>query len=1259
MEPQDRRSSPRRPIKLAAQLSLGRHNWSCQIADFCAEGLFIRYSTDTGRQLDSVLEREPTPHDFDLMFQEPDSAREHRMRVRRVRAINGAMGVVFSQISTTTIDAMLRLCGSSGEQDASVLRSGSDRGQFILRQCTRAIVQHIEPLMTECFKTLESELQNAATVAISDQVANEMMDAVAQIRARQRPLWHQMVIALESPVKAGRQAAGAAQELSLVDKGEFEDWLTLKVMVTKAETQYRGELLQLRMRLDKLGVINSTGQQNPLGPVLVCDAFRHALEILRFSRAVEKICLRTFEQVVLKTLGELYAELNQLLVRQGILPDLDLSRYLADRKSGKEAGAPVKNPKKPEEKAEAPAEKSPGPQELTTAAPETKPRPGSVAGDSSRTFHQHQLQAQSAFATVRNLLGTLQSGRMQAAEPTFQVAANPLSSGELQRELQGLQVDEARQEAPPEEGLRSRILAQIRSAGDRGLNEEQQASLDVVDRFFGSMLHSPRLGEAARDQLRRLEVPVFKVVLRDPQFFEDEENPVRAVMNRVAELGVKGGRMSSVIQRRVEGLVQRLNTEFEQDTQVFGDVLGELDEMIERQNLVYRRNVERVTAAAEGAQKVEDAKFAVAAEIDRRLSGRKVPKAMISLINGGWRDLLSLTWIRQGADSTLWQDYLSVLDTLLGLGDDPTVPVNLAELLRTIQEGLASISSNHMPSGHIRDELKKFLVGRHDGSQEMIEMPARSESGASAPVGMSEMQQRSLQRWISRAQRLQVGDWLRYQEDPANPQYMRLVWVARELTRFVFVNHQGMKVVERDVTTLAQQLQQGLIVPDPNYDRPIVDESIDRMVKTVYDQLSWASSHDELTGLATRREFERELDRYLERCGHEGDTTLAWIDLRQFRLLNDTAGSAAGDEVLQQVAKRLRGHVGADGSVARLGGDEFAILVPTADAESTLYTLIHEIEGMQPMYGGRTYEISASVGCAASSAVLSSGDRWLKAASEACRLAKRQGNGRIDWVKVAADEQFQRERIAAKIASMGNPDEERILLRAQKIIPLHGETRMGTQYEALISMYDDNGELISTGEFVRMAERYNRMQAVDRWVVGHVLDWLRSRPPGLERNGGVCINLSGHSLNDEELLEFIYHRLSERDAPIERMWFEITEAAAINNLHGVIDFVQELKELGCRFCLGNFGTGATAYEFLRNLPVDLIKIDGSFIRNIHHNETDRVMVRSMVEMAHFMGREVIASQIEDKAALDILRELGVDYGQGYIIEKPKLLSSMD
>src|SRR5690554_3347348 len=438
MDPKDRRSSSRRPIKLAAQIDFGSgESWPCQIADFCAEGLFIRYSGGTSRKLDRAL-AENNPSELIVRFRSPDGVHRFELHVSIARRIDGAIGVSFTRPNPKAVDAMLRQCGGSRNQDRSSLRAPSERVQFVLHQSAKAVVQCIEPLVETCLKETIEKLKQAAQKASNDQQANEYMDASGQVSARQRIIWHQMARNLESPLKPAPKGFPGS-ELSVVDKGEFEDWLTIRVMVTKADTQYRGDLLQLKLRLDKLGIANRTGHHNPLGPALVCEAFHHALLQLKASREVEKICLKTFEQTVLKQLAPLYRELNNILIRHGVLPDLDLSKYLSEQAPPKSELTPAPKDTRPEEtragRPAQPAEESHG----TTTSRALKSR---LSGE----FRGYAQAAQTAFSTVRNLLTTLQTSRVARGESPredFAPNARPLSTGELHRELQELQLRSA------------------------------------------------------------------------------------------------------------------------------------------------------------------------------------------------------------------------------------------------------------------------------------------------------------------------------------------------------------------------------------------------------------------------------------------------------------------------------------------------------------------------------------------------------------------------------------------------------------------------------------------------------------------------------------------------------------------------------------------------------------------------------------------------------------------------------------------------
>ena len=479
------------------------------------------------------------------------------------------------------------------------------------------------------------------------------------------------------------------------------------------------------------------------------------------------------------------------------------------------------------------------------------------------------------------------------------------------------------------------------------------------------------------------------------------------------------------------------------------------------------------------------------------------------------------------------------------------------------------------------------------------------------------------------------------------------MWVARDFQRLVFVNHQGMRVVELGLDALAEKMRQGHIVLDPHYQRPLVDEGLDRMVRKVYDQLARAASHDELTGLLERREFERQLDQQLARW--QSPRTLLRFELRNFSEFNDSAGDQAGIAMLQRVAAILGAELDDATPMTRLAAADFALLLPAEQAKVLAHKLVQKISAEPFQLRDKAFTLELGAVLVPQLESLVSPERWLQAAEQSLR--QNQQGGIVEY-SPAPEEQMQQQQIAQKMSDLQGSLQERLLLRCQKILPLHPQARVLAQYDVLVSIYDDDDNLVAGKDFMRLAERYDQIQALDRWIVGTMLDWLQQKADKLVQFGGVCISLSGHSLNDAALVEFIHQKLSERKAPIERLSFEITEAAAINDVSAAAAFIREMKELGCRFCLAGVGNGPESFRALRSLPVDTLKIDSALTANLANSESDQIMLRSMVEMAHYLGREVIVTKVESRELLALLVPMGIDYAQGTAIEKPCMLDSL-
>ena len=425
-------------------------------------------------------------------------------------------------------------------------------------------------------------------------------------------------------------------------------------------------------------------------------------------------------------------------------------------------------------------------------------------------------------------------------------------------------------------------------------------------------------------------------------------------------------------------------------------------------------------------------------------------------------------------------------------------------------------------------------------------------------------------------------------------------------------------------------------------------------------QLSYQATHDALTGLVNRREFERRLDEAIS-TARRGDSThiLCYLDLDNFKTVNDTSGHLAGDALLRDVARQLRETLRDSDTVARLGGDEFGMLLvgcPLDKARQIADDLCRKIAEFRFVWKDRVFQIGASIGIVELARESSSVEDSLAAADSACYMAKRQGTGRV-VVYSARDEALARstgeiqwlQKLQAALK------DQRFELYTQPIVPaVAGATGGdGPAIEVLVRMKDEAGGEVQPLEFIRAAERYRLMGLIDRWVVQQTLDAIVDGTLQVPAGRCVAINVSGQTLGDTQFLEFVVDGLDRSGVAPAQLCFEMTENAVVANLDHARRFVGVLHGMGCRFALDDFGSGVGSFSNLRTLPLDYLKIDGSFTRNLGRDSVNQAMVTAMIKLARTLNFKVIAEQVEDNAALDMVRQLGVDFVQGYVISRPQ------
>lgn len=432
------------------------------------------------------------------------------------------------------------------------------------------------------------------------------------------------------------------------------------------------------------------------------------------------------------------------------------------------------------------------------------------------------------------------------------------------------------------------------------------------------------------------------------------------------------------------------------------------------------------------------------------------------------------------------------------------------------------------------------------------------------------------------------------------------------------------------------------------------------------EQLTYQAKHDALTGLVNRYEFELRLQELLnEAVRNRSQHALLYMDLDQFKVINDTCGHDAGDELLRQLAKLLKSYITDHDTLARIGGDEFAVLLEHCDlnfATSVGQTLHRAIMEYQFVWREASFNINVSIGVVAIEHTAQDIATLLRAADTACYSAKEEGPKHVHVYQPDDEEVVRRHREMGWIAKINKAlEEDRFELYYQPIIPVYESAppkQRVHRYELLLRMRNDNEEIIEPGSFLPAAERYKSAMRLDRWVVDRALRWLSNHPGHLEKLEICSINLSGQSVSDKDFLHYLHDQLVLSTVPPSKLCFELTETTTIANLSSAIEFMEEMKERGCRFALDDFGTGLSSFEYLKKLPVDFIKIDGQFIRDVASDPVNYAMVGSIKEIARVMSKQTIAEFVETEATLSILKEIGVDYAQGYFVSIPKPIRTL-
>lgn len=570
---------------------------------------------------------------------------------------------------------------------------------------------------------------------------------------------------------------------------------------------------------------------------------------------------------------------------------------------------------------------------------------------------------------------------------------------------------------------------------------------------------------------------------------------------------------------------------------------------------------------------------------------------------------------------------------------------------REFQENLEQLVSE-------REAQQEFLKSRLKDPEKSVVPPSRP-----AMVSPGSGDDSDWERWLNEARRCKPGDVLSVEGQQGKRNKLSLAWVSEDGGTFVLVNSLGKKVMSLTVQELAMQMRRGSAVAEDIANMALSDRGTYRMLRSLHKQLAMRASHDKLTELLTRKEFEARLDEAItDAVRTESCHVMYALDVEGFKPIVKKAGKKVGKELLKKLAKLLEKQVAHRGAVARLGTSRFAVLLNNVHMKEGCLAIERQRETIAKtrcMWRGEVFPLTVSAGVLEITNMNGGVEATINAVECALQRAADQGGNRIEPTGTV-DEPMDTDGIlgAGESTILDMLSVDSLRLRCQKVIPVAENGAALPHYEILLGVQKGDGHVKLPADFLRAAERNHQMGMVDRWVISSVFAWIGENGDKTEKIDGYSINLSADSMSDEDVLGFVLEKFSETMVPPAKIIFEFRESAATENISLITDFVTTLKAYGCRFAIDDFGMADHSFSYLSSLPVDFVKINGKLVVDILSNTKDLAVVRSINEIGHLLGKQTIAGFVENDKILARIRELGIDYAQGYGIEKPGLLSSL-
>ena len=1047
--------------------------------------------------------------------------------------------------------------------------------------------------------------------------------------------------------------------LSLVSHDEIEDWIHVSSIATKLNEHFNYQITEINQILADLTNQPITDKDNPFSPSSLLESLRDALQEsikdIENENEIKNFFYEEFGEILNTDYPHLINDLTTILPTSTQKTTKNRSRH--------------HNPVNNKETSSSTDAISNDFKKVMDSLPESPTINIAGESDTKETHENDFLDKKIEPSSIAGLIHNLQKLAGYVLGNSNKENKTDTTASAISEEDTALAIDRIKSSTnqKPSSKTSQNIEDEINADASelRLMTEQERYAIDTLSNLYDKALPPTARTSQANQYVQRLESPLLKTAIKDDSILTSKNHPARRVVDLLEEFSIaedsSGKFQDEVLQKNLDDVVNKITADFEKGSSTYLETAKEsLESLLDPLQRDRLQRVAQFQESSEAAEQSRDARRKVAEYLEARFADHEIAELIELLLKEGWEQYLVTIVMHDGMKGAGWNQGEIALERLMSWSEPSFTPNSKHRY--EVSAWLAMVERRLSPICSSTEQLKIFMAHATKALEQTKAPLSRPLNRIHIPAQQympaDQSSERIRERYSYLIDRMKIGEWWDFLQ---NKEWvpMQLIWLSHPPGMCSFTNRAASHMKQMSLAEFEYNLDNDVIRLGKDLDLPMLERAEHAIIDESIQNIQYQATHSHIPNMWNRNGFMLNLAN-ISRDRRRMDQlhVLMVVGFDQIGMIYTQRGMEAGDSLLHNIATTFSSHLRKEDIMAAFTESSFALLLLNVDVHYTQNVaekILNTFKDFRFEYKDEVYSIGINLGLVTYTPSTTSPEEGVRRADAAFNAAIKTGRNTMQWYD-NADAVLEEQKTLAKWA--GRIDhlfrENRFFLRCQMIIPLGNNMVYKPRYEILLGIHndEDNENLNLPSQFIPIIERLRRIHEVDLWVLGEFFDWINEHFELLESIDSFSINLSALSLSNIEILSFLHENLPLNETIASKLFFEITETVAIEGYNAAQNFINQIRQYGCRFSIDDFGSGHSSYTHLKNLSTDELKIDGFFVKDIAQSDKDYAMVKSMNEIAHSLNMHTVAEHVENIDTIKCLREIGVDYMQGYYAHKP-------